>query len=304
MKTAVLFLIFNRPDTTARVFEAIRNARPERLYVAADGPREGRQGEAEQCRATRGIATAVDWECELHILFRDRNLGCKEAVSSAITWFFEQEEEGIILEDDCLPHPDFFPFCEKLLEKYRDDERVMMIGGTNYLLDKLNIPESYCFSRYFAIWGWATWRRAWAKYDITMEAWPRRKAEGALHSYYRQRFMRRHVSSAFDGAYSHRINTWDTQWFYSCLFNNGLSIIPRVNMISNIGITGSHSSQSSVNHFLPVQGMDTGHMVHQERVHPDITYDDTFFMKQFKPDLQGLLGKVSAFIRKRIARPC
>jgi len=123
MISPVLFLIFNRPDTTTRVFEAIRAARPERLYVAADGPRMTREGEAERCAEARRIATAVDWPCEVKTLFRETNLGCRAAVSGAITWFFEHEEEGIILEDDCLPDPSFFPYCTELLAHYRDTGR-------------------------------------------------------------------------------------------------------------------------------------------------------------------------------------
>jgi hypothetical protein len=298
MKTPVLFLIFNRPDTTARVFAAIRETRPERLYVAADGPRPGREGEAEGCRATRELATAIDWQCELHTLFREQNLGCMDAVSSAITWFFEQEEEGIILEDDCLPHPDFFPFCGKMLERYRDDERVMMIGGTNYLLDQLKIPESYCFSRYFAIWGWASWRRAWQQYDITMKDWKRFKTEGQLKSFYSQRFMERHVSSMMELAFYNRTNTWDIQWFYSCLFNNGLSIIPRVNLISNIGLVGTHTSCDASNNCFPVFALDTSNIKHPHFVYPDYAYDDTFFRRKIKKTVGFVVRLVFRKIKK------
>ena len=299
MKTPVLFLIFNRPDTTARVFAAIRDARPARLYVAADGPRNGLPGEAEQCRATRGIAAAIDWECELHTLFRDGNLGCRDAVSGAITWFFEQEEEGIILEDDCLPHPSFFPFCEKLLARYRDDGRVMMIGGTNYLLDELKIRESYFFSRYFPIWGWASWRRAWNRYDLAMKEWPRLKEEAALDAFYSQRFMRKHVAGMFDGAYDGRINTWDIQWFYSCLFNNALCIVPRVNLISNIGLVGTHTSGDTRNNAFPLFDLPTGKMTHPNLVSPCFPYDGEFFSKKLKLGAVGLARKAYFAARKR-----
>jgi hypothetical protein len=299
MKTAVLFLIFNRPDTTEKVFAAIRNARPAKLYVAADGTREGRPGEADQCRATREIATAIDWECELHTLFRDRNLGCRDAVSSAISWFFQQEDEGIILEDDCLPHPSFFPFCELMLDRYRDDERVMMIGGTNYLLNQIDIVESYCFSRYFPIWGWASWRRAWSNYDLIMADWPRLKAEGALKSFYSQRFMQRYISNMFDGARAGRLATWDIQWFYSCLFNNALCIIPRVNLISNIGLVGTHTSGDTANNSFPVFDLQTEHLVHPTKVYPNFPYDGGFFSKKLKLGVAGLARKVYFAVRKR-----
>jgi hypothetical protein len=299
LHTPILFLIFNRPDTTAKVFAAIREARPAKLYVAADGPRTGRQGEEEQCRLTREIATAIDWECELHTIFREHNLGCKDAVNSAITWFFEQEEEGIILEDDCHPHPDFFPFCEKMLEKYRNDEQVMMIGGTNYLLDQLDIAESYCFSRYFPIWGWASWRRAWDKYDLSMKEWPRLKAQGALKSFYSQRFMQRYVSNMFEDAWAGHLATWDIQWFYSCLFNNALSIIPRVNLISNIGFVGTHTSGDTQNNAFPVFDLPTDRMIHPAMVSPCFRYDVEFFSKKLKLGVVGLTRKVYFAARKR-----
>src|SRR5262249_47548369 len=179
-KVPVLFLVFNRPETTARVMEAIRAAGPERLYVAADGPRDSKTGEAEHCAEVRQLAMNVDWPCDVRTLFRDRNLGCRRAVSSAITWFFEQEPEGIILEDDCLPSFDFFPYCAELLERYRDDERVMAICGSAYADVSSDYPHSYYFSYYADMWGWATWRRAWLHYDNRMDRWPVFKARGGL----------------------------------------------------------------------------------------------------------------------------
>ena len=137
LKSPVLFLVFNRPDTTRRVLEAIRQAQPSQLFIAADGPREGKSGEAEKCADVRRIVNeGIDWDCEVKTLFRDKNLGCKVAVSRAIDWFFEHVEEGIILEDDCLPHPTFFRFCEELLNKYRDDERIGQISGDNFQFGK------------------------------------------------------------------------------------------------------------------------------------------------------------------------
>jgi hypothetical protein len=304
MKTPVAFLVFNRPDTTEKVFEAIRRARPETLLVVADGPRADRSGEAAQCAAVRAFIERVDWPCTVLKNYSDVNLGCKQRVASGLDWVFREVEEAIILEDDCLPHPDFFPFCEQMLDRYRNDERVMMIGGTNYLLDALQVRESYIFSRYFPIWGWATWRRAWMSYDIAMKEWPRLKRDGGVNAFYPQRFMRKHITGMMDLAFQGRINTWDAQWFYSCLFNDGLSLIPRVNMISNIGTDGAHSSQRTVNHFLPVQGLDMENLVHPEQIHPHYPYDHAFFSRQFKPSLGGLLQQIPFFVRKRLLRRC
>jgi len=168
LNTAVLFLVFNRPETTFQVFEAIRKARPSRLYVAADGPRVDRDGELEKCSQVREISTAVDWPCELHTLFRDVNQGCKIAVSSAIIWFFEREEQGIILEDDCFPGLSFFLFCQEMLNYHRIDTRVWHVAGVYPFVAESEPPNTYIFFEYNPIWCWTTWRRAWAKFDAAI----------------------------------------------------------------------------------------------------------------------------------------
>jgi len=236
VNAAVLFLVFNRPDTTAQVFETIREARPPRLYVAADGPRASRAGEAERCAQVRSIATQIDWPCEVHTLFRQENLGCKRAVSGAIDWFFENEEEGIILEDDVLPQPGFFRFCEELLARYRDDHDVSMISGCNLLGDAYEAPASYFFSRYMHIWGWASWRRAWAHYDVGMTGWgtPQSLAQldKVLHG--RQHAVR-YWRSIFDRVRANEIDTWDYQWVHAGWANDMIAIIPARNMVRNLG---------------------------------------------------------------------
>ena len=239
----ILFMIFNRPDTTANVFEAIRRARPPRLYVGADGPRAGREGESELCAKTREITEDIDWPCEVHRLYRDENLGCKKAVSSAITWFFEHEEEGIILEDDCLPDPSFFPFCGKMLERYRNDERIMMVGGSDHSMQKKEEGPSYFFATYFPIWGWATWRRAWQHYDITMSAWPDFKRRRGVRQAVKNPIMARWFEGCFDLTYRNEIDTWDYQWILIGLLNGRLSVCPYGNLVSNIGYEGMHKSK-------------------------------------------------------------
>lgn len=239
----ILLLIFNRPDTTAQVFNSIARAKPRRLFVAADGPRTDKEGEAEKCQAVREIIKRVDWDCEVKTLFREQNLGCKEAVSSAITWFFEQVEEGIILEDDCLPSDSFFWFCAELLEKYRDDERIMMISGDNFQDGIQRGNASYYFSFVPWIWGWATWRRAWRLYDREMQTFPFFVKENRMQSLSADRAVQNHRWSDFISTYEGRINTWDFQWIYSVLINHGLSICPQVNLVSNIGCSseGTHT---------------------------------------------------------------
>ncbi len=236
MKTPILFLIFNRPETTRQVFAAIRKEQPAKLYVAADGPRPGRIGEHELCEEVRSIATTVDWPCEIITLFRDNNLGCKHAVSQAISWFFKHEEEGIILEDDCLPAQTWFPFAEELLTKYQDDERIMNISAQHFHRDAHTPPHSYFFSRYFHCWGWATWRRAWKLYDLEMNLWSavrdthwlRAKGDGS-------RLFAEYWKRIFDAVYAGTIDTWDYQWTFSCWAQNGLTILPSKNLVTNIG---------------------------------------------------------------------
>jgi hypothetical protein len=242
--TPVAFIIFNRPDTTDRVFQAIRQAQPKQLLVIADGPRADRPGEAEKCAATRAVIDRVDWECEVLTNYSDINLGCKHRVSSGIDWVFSQVEEAIILEDDCLPAPSFFPFCQTLLEKYRDDDRIAMISGTNCQQGNTRTSYSYYYSKYPHIWGWATWRRAWKNYDVDMKTWPACKQDNLLRAVFHDDYESDFWSGEFDGIHSGKVDTWDGQWAYTCFSQNQLSVIPGKNLISNIGfgINATHTT--------------------------------------------------------------
>jgi hypothetical protein len=235
LRVPVAFLIYKRPDTTARVFEAIRQARPHKLLIVADGPRPDHPGEVEQCAATRAIVEQIDWDCEVLRNYSDANLGCKQRVSSGLDWVFEQVEEAIILEDDCLPHPSFFRFCEELLDLYRPDERVMHISGNNFQFDRHRTNDSFYFSRYNHIWGWATWRRAWKHYDVSMSRWPELKQTGWLDTLWRHRATARYWERVFQSVYDGKIDTWDCQWTFACWASDALSILPDVNLVSNIG---------------------------------------------------------------------
>jgi hypothetical protein len=237
LETAVLFLVFNRPDTTAHVFEAIRQAKPTRLYIAADAAREGRPAEAVKVAKVRQISTNVDWSCEVKTLFRENNLGCKYSVSSAITWFFEHEDEGIILEDDCLPSQSFFWFCEEMLNRYRLDKSVMAITGTN-ITRNVNFDGDYFFSRYALMWGWGSWASAWKEYDLELDNWPKHdqlkhlKLLGVTGLNERMRWK-----DILTRTRDKLIDTWDYQWIYSCWVSGGLTIAPAKNLIQNIGFS-------------------------------------------------------------------
>lgn len=235
MMTPILFLVFNRPDVTQLVFETIRQAKPLRLYIAADGPRKSRPDEVEKCQQVRQIATRIDWDCEVKTLFREENLGCRVAVSKAISWFFDHEEEGIILEDDCLPHPTFFQYCHELLDYYRHDNRIMVISGTNFQFGRKRGDFSYYFSRFNHCWGWATWRRAWKCYDSNMSAWAYIRDNDYLSHILDNRKSVKNWTNYFDMTYSNKEDTWDRVWTLSCWCQNGLTILPQINLISNIG---------------------------------------------------------------------
>ncbi len=227
LNTPVLFLIFNRPVPAFQVFEQIRKIKPRHLYIAADGPRRHKTGEKELCEEARSVIRKVDWDCEVKTLFREENLGCGKAVSSAINWFFEHEEQGIILEDDCLPDLSFFPFCEKLLQYYRLNEEVMHISGSNFQFGKVVGDGSYYFSKIARIWGWATWRRAWQKVDFELNHLDAfLEKEKNISQYWKDNLI---------NTRNHKIDTWDFQWIYTIWLLNGKSITPNVNLVRNIG---------------------------------------------------------------------
>ena len=282
LQTAVLFLVFNRPDTTAQVFEAIRKAKPPRLYVAADGPRADRAGEAQRVAKVREIATAVDWPCKVNTLFREENLGCKYAVSSGITWFFEQEEQGIILEDDCLPHPDFFTFCEALLAYYADDERVWVITGDNFQNGVRRGEGSYYFSRYPHVWGWASWRRAWQKADMDIRFWPEWKISSTWKEFLPDPVARRYWEKIFDRMYRAEIDTWDYPWTASVWYHGGLTVTPNANLVSNIGFGPDSTHTASADSALARMATGTlGDLRHSERVARNVEADRYVFDHTF-----------------------
>jgi hypothetical protein len=236
-RTPVLLVIFNRPKTTQLVFEAIRQAKPPRLYIAADGPRKHVASDIKNCAEARKIVEKIDWDCKVETFFRNENMNCGVGPSSAFTWFFEHEEEGIILEDDCLPSQSFFWFCQELLEYYRYDTRVMHIGGNNFLNGwRKDNDYSYYFSRSGHIWGWATWRRAWEKFDFNIKNYTKAKQGGFFQYYFLNPTEKIYRLKKFNKTIANK-NTdwWDYQWDFARYSNSGLAIVPHVNLVKNIG---------------------------------------------------------------------
>jgi len=230
----VLFLVFNRPEQTRRVFEAIRAARPPRLYVAADGPRPDRPGEAERCEQARRIATAVDWPCQLQTLLRDGNLGCAAAPGTAISWFFANEPEGIVLEDDCLPAAEFFEFATAMLSTYRSDARIGKIAGTNPLGHwHAGSDANYFFSSYGYSWGWASWRDRWQDFDLAMSLWP----SFAASCFAREYPFSTTRNQGFDAVHRGVLDAWDYPWHFALSTGHRLVVLPTENLVSNLGFT-------------------------------------------------------------------
>lgn len=309
MRSPILFLVFNRPDTTAKVFERIRAAKPPRLYVAADGPREGLTGELKACQRVRDIVTQVDWPCELKTLFQDRNLGCKIGVSTAISWFFEHEPEGIILEDDVLPDPSFFDYCDALLEKYRFDERVGMISGSNLISSRVDCRESYFFSKIPLIWGWAAWRRSWQPYDVALKNWPAwDRSRGLQKLFPRKPLVISYWRDAFNRVFDGKLNTWDYQLMFTRWSNGGLTIIPKNNLTDNLGygVNATHTSQNKpaclidspitrlnfpLTHPAQVQASDTRDLLIFKHVH-EVSFMG-FIRRQLRP-LKRLMKRTGA----------
>jgi hypothetical protein len=239
MKTPVIFLIFNRPTKTKQVFEAIRQAKPSQLLVIADGARGDRPGEAAKCEETKAVINGVDWDCQVLTNYADTNLGLKTRISSGLTWAFSQVEEAIILEDDCLPEPSFFRFCEELLQYYRHDERIGTISGLNLQFGKKRNDYSYYFSRYHYSWGWATWRRAWQHFDLDMKLWPLVRDGNWLRDILdSDRQAVRYWEIIMQGAYEHELKTWDYPWLFSFWLQGYSTIVPNLNLMRNLGFDG------------------------------------------------------------------
>lgn len=244
MISPVLFIIFKREDTTSRVFNRIREARPPRLYIAANSARIDRPDEIEKCKATRAVVENVDWPCEVHHLYRDNYLECGVSISSAITWFFEHEDQGIVLEDDILPHIDFFRYCDEMLERYKDDDRIQLIGGRNYLFDGYKSSVSYFMTSFGHIWGWASWKRVWKTYEYDITKIPRNEYKKRLYERLPKAAAKSYLN-AYDSVKNGSIDTWDYQFAVNRFYYERYSILPFVNMIENIGMNREDAAHTT-----------------------------------------------------------
>lgn len=292
-QSPVLFLVFNRPSTTELVFDAIRKAQPKRLYIAADGARIGHEGDALNCKKVKEIISVIDWECEVKTLFRDKNLGCKYAISSAIDWFFENEPQGIILEDDCLPSPDFFKFCDQMLQHYSDDDRIRFVAGSNFQQGIKRSDGSYYFSNLSHVWGWASWRRAWKHYDVELNKYRGIDGFDAFKKIFNNDLLAQDWNDIMKRLHQNQIDTWDYQWAITNMFNHGLSVMPNANLISNIGFGAGATHTFESNGF---ENLEYGKL-EEPLVHP------TLFLPSKEADFSTLSREHNLEDRiKRIAR--
>ena len=254
MKAAILLVAWRRPHTTERVLDAIRAQAPSRLYVACDGPRPESPEEREKVLATRAlIEEKIVWDCEVQHLYSDTNQGCRLAVSRAIDWFFAHEEEGIVLEDDCVAHPEFFSYCEALLERYRHDERVWCISGNNFQDGHWRGDGSYYFSQYPHCWGWASWRRCWQHYDSDLSRWPRLRDSGLLQTIFPNPQERTFWSGIWETLYrDNKPDSWAYRWTFTCLVMGGITALPNRNLVSNIGFgsDATHTTDKKISHIM------------------------------------------------------
>lgn len=256
--TPVVFLIYKRPQLAAKVFSVIQEVKPPILLVVADGAKPGDLEARETCDETRSIIDKVDWDCQLHLNYSDTNLGCAKRVSSGLDWAFSLVEEAIILEDDCIPDLSFFRFCQELLETYRDDQRVMVISGDNFQLGRQHTDYSYYFSRYNHCWGWATWRRAWRYFDYDMKLWPMVYEKGWLRDLLTNPAAVRRWTKTLQSTQSGQQDSWAYRWTFACWMQQGLTILPKCNLVSNIGfdVAGTHIKRQNLFANLPVESMD------------------------------------------------
>lgn len=292
-KAAVLLLTFNRPDTTQKVLDEIRQYRPKQLFVAGDGPRNS-SDRADIEEVKRIVRENADWDCELETSFFETNLGCRRGVVRAIDWFFARVSEGIILEDDCVPHPDFFAFCEEMLARYREEKQVMHVAGDNSAGVSSSNGESYTFVRYPHIWGWATWSRAWQKYDRDLTDFHRAVLEKKMRAVFPKRSERRLWVPLLESLRETGVpDTWDWQWAATLFLQDGLSVQPTVNLVSNIGFDSraTHTSDAGPRSHYPSQRIYP--LIHPQGVKRDRPAERRMFVRTQR----GINGRVHVIRR-------
>ena len=301
--TAIAYIIFNRPRHTRETFAAIRAQRPARLFIIADGPRPGHPTDAQRCQETREVVADIDWPCEVFRHYAEENLGCKRRVSSGLDWVFSQVDCAIVLEDDCVPHPDFFPYCDALLARYAEDPRVWVITGNNFQDGTKRGDASYYFSKFNHCWGWATWARAWKQYRVDMPYWAAWKKSADWRQKTPDPIERKIFADLFDRVSRGEIDTWDYQWTACVWYHGGLTATPNVNLVTNIGFgpDATHTVTEGDLEGLPVSAL--GPLIHPQAVRQDKAADKFVFNRNFggrdHPDrMRNRINRRSAQLRR------
>jgi len=301
--TPILFIVFNRFEKTKKVFGAIKKIKPTTLYIAADGPRTVNTEEEYECKKIRKyLLKNINWRCEVKTLFRKKNLGCKKAVSTAITWFFKNVEEGIVIEDDCLPNTSFFLFCSKMLKKYRYDTRIMLISGNNFQFGQKRGSGSYYFSKLCSIWGWASWKRVWQHYDVNLGLFPKFVKEKTINNIFNHWLERVFWLTIFDNLYRGKGDTWDHQLAFLIWSQNGLTIVPNKNLVSNIGFDKDSSRTSDTNSILSnIKTEAINNIIDPLFVVQDKEADWYTFKRVYIPmiNLRNLIQSLLEYLRKK-----
>jgi hypothetical protein len=304
-KTPVLFIIFNRLDTSMQVLESIRQAKPSSLYITADGPRTSKVGEDILCKKTKeAVLAAIDWDCEVKTLFRELNVGPKEAISSAISWLFEHEEQGIILEHDCLPSNDFYRFCDVMLDKYRNDTRIWLISGSNYHSQYRKWGDaSYYFSNLTNGWGWATWKRSWDLYDKDLKSYHTEEVKPQLEKIFKNEMIVARWAEIFELMKANKIDTWDYQASFTHFFNHCLNIVPNYNLVTNIGFgEGAENTLDANSVFANVPLERIHEITHPKYILPELEADEQTLIEEFQ--IPRILRELKEYNRpkKRLKR--
>ena len=293
----VVIVVFNRPDVTSKLLTCLEKIQPTELYVISDSARNHIENEAEKVRKVRSLVDNISWRCSVHRNYATENMGCMRRVSSGLDWVFSNVDCAIVLEDDCIPADDFFYFAAEMLDKYKDDKRVMSISGTRLYPEQASVGTSYTFSKYSICWGWATWSRAWNLYDGSLEGYKTIKDSDYLNFYLNSYRASIYWKFILDKVYLGKINSWAYRWMFSHWVNNGLSIVPSKNLVTNIGVGSDATHTQDENVFLcrssyslerPFKGPDTVFC----DVKMDSWIEDNFYSKSLLARLKWGFSKL------------
>lgn len=297
MNKAVLFIIFNRFEETRTVFEQIKMAKPPRLYILSDGTRNNRQGEKELVQQIRDfVLSNIDWNCDVKTRFLDKNLGCGYGIYQGLNWFFENENDGIILEDDCVPSLSFFNYAEELLDKYKDDKQIWHISGSNFL-ENIKTPYDYYFSKIMHGWGWATWKDRWQKFDFDISFFNTKN----LYKFSKDKNVQTYWKEIYNLLKNNDVEAWDYQWLFKIIDNNGICITPTKNLVTNIGTNGVHFKNAYDHHRLNQKSYQLETLNHpcEVRIDEDIinlTYKKVFKIKSTKDKIKALIEGIKVYL--------